>query len=76
LNGQQVLELQNRMIRSEDRVLVSVGMETPDEALASEYAEVASNAGHFNEVSDPAGCAGAMREVSLGERLRNAFWGP
>lgn len=76
VNGQQVLELQNRMIRSEDRVLVSVGPESPNQVLASQYPQVESNAGHFNEVSDPAGCAGAMRTLTLGEKIRNAFWGP
>jgi hypothetical protein len=74
VNGEQVLELQNRMIRSEDRVLISVGSEAPEEAVRTQYETVASNAGHFNEVSDPAGCAGAMRERTLGERLRDAFW--
>jgi hypothetical protein len=76
VNGQQVLELQNRPIRSEDRVLISVGPESPDEAFSAQSGSVPSDAGHFNEVSDPAGCAGAMRELTLGQRLRNAFWGP
>jgi hypothetical protein len=76
LNGEQVLELQNRMIRSEDRVLISVGPESPEDVLSTQFQQVSSNAGHFNEVSDPAGCAGAMRELTLGQKLRNAFWGP
>lgn len=75
VNGMQVLELANRQIRSEDRVVVSIGAETADEVLATQVPQVASNAGEFNTISDPAGCAGAHRELTFGERLHHAFWG-
>lgn len=74
-NGLQVPDLHNRPIRSEDRVLVSIGPETPEEVLEAQFGQVASDAGEYNEVSDPAGCAGAQREVGLVDRLRHAFWG-
>jgi hypothetical protein len=75
VNGMQVLELANRQLRSEDRVVISVGPETPDEVLAEQFPQVASNADEFNQMDDPAGCAGAAHEMTFGERLRNAFWG-
>jgi hypothetical protein len=76
LNGEQVLEMANRTIRSEDRVLVSVGGESPEQALQTQFPAVMSNAGHFNTMQDPAGCAGSMRELTVGERIRRAFWVP
>jgi hypothetical protein len=76
VNGRQVLEFGNRPIRSGDRALVSVGSESPDRVFAEQYPQVASHAAEFNEVSDPAGCAGAQREWSFEDRLRHAFWGP
>jgi hypothetical protein len=76
LNGEQVLEMANRTIRSEDRVLVSVGTETPEQALATQYATVASTAGEYNTRQDPAGCAGNMRQLTVRERLQRAIWAP
>jgi hypothetical protein len=76
LNGQQVVEMANRPVRSEDRVLISVGPETPDQALESQFGQVASSAGEYNAKMDPATCAGARREVRLRERIRDAFGGP
>jgi hypothetical protein len=75
VNGRQVLEFANRPIRSGDRALVSVGWETPEQVLTDQYSRVASNATEFNELSDPAGCAGAQHEWSFTDRLRHAFWG-
>ena len=75
LNGEQVLEMANRTIRSEDRMLMSVGPETPEQAMATQYPQVHSDAGHFNVTQDPASCAGTMRKLTVGERLKRAFWG-
>jgi hypothetical protein len=75
VNGLHVSELQNRAIRSEDRVLISVGSETADQVMVSQYPMVASSAGEYNATQDPAGCAGAHRELTLGQALRRAFWG-
>lgn len=76
VNGREVLELANRPIRSLDRVLVSIGPETLEEVMAQQFPRVPNDAAHFNEVSDPAGCAGAQAERSLAERLVSAFWAP
>jgi hypothetical protein len=74
VNGMQVLELANRQVRSEDRVLISMGPETPAEVEATQLPQVAHNAGEFNGRDDPATCAGAHRDLTVGERLRRAFW--
>jgi len=75
VNGLQVPDLHNRVIRSQDRALVSIGREPFDEVLATQFPQVASDAGVFNTTSDPASCAGAHQEWTLAERLRHAFWG-
>ena len=72
-NGMQVPDLHNRLIRSEDRVLVSVSRVSSPEALLKEFSTVAENAGEYNTTQDPAGCAGS-REWTFGQRIRNAFW--
>jgi len=75
VNDLRVPDLHNRPIRSEDRVLVSVGPEPAEGTLERQFSEVASDAAEFNTTSDPAGCAGAHRELTLGQRLKHAFWG-
>ena len=74
VNGMQVPDVHNRLIRSEDRALISVGSGASAEALQAEFATVAQNAGEYNATQDPAGCAGSQRQWTFGERLKNAFW--
>lgn len=73
IDGREVLDLANRPVASGDRVLVSVGLESVDEALSEQFPQVAANATEFNEISDPAGCAGA-HAWTFADRLRHAFW--
>lgn len=75
INGFQVPSVQNREIRSEDRLVVVVGPETPETVMSEYFPRVASSAAEFNETSDPAGCAGAHGPLSLRQRLKLAFWG-
>lgn len=75
VNGFPVPDLHNRPIESTDRVLIHLGVESPDQVMETYYPRVASNAAEYNETSDPAGCAGAHVPLSLTERLKLAFIG-
>ena len=75
VDGRQLPEIHNRAVAPRDRALVSIGPETPDEVLERQFPQVASNAAEYDETSDPAGCAGAHRELTLRQRLEHAFWG-
>ena len=73
VTGLVVAELANREIRSEDRVVISIGPEEPGTVVSEQLPLVASNAAEYNEKSDPAGCAGAHGALSLADRIRLAF---
>lgn len=73
VNGQAVPSIRNRVVESEDRLLVSYGAEPAEEIVRTQLPRVASDAGEFNRKPDPAGCSGAAHET-FGDRLRRAFW--
>lgn len=73
VNGEPVRTLHDRPVRSEDRVLISYGPETPDEVVRTQFPQVASTAARLNTLPDPATCSGAAAE-SFGDRLRRAVW--
>ena len=75
LNGIAVPSVHNRVIASEDRLLVSVTTASPGEVVAGEYRLVPSDAGEYNARMDPASCTGGHGELPLLARLRLAFWG-
>jgi hypothetical protein len=62
----------NRVIGSEDRLLVSYGDINGDE-LQKEYKTVASTAHRYNTTKDPASCAGMMEKVTTADRLHHLF---
>jgi hypothetical protein len=74
LNGRPEWSVHNQEIRPGDRLLVSFGPETKEEALERQFPAVASNAAEYDELSDPAGCAGPD-EPTLRDRIRHAFTG-
>jgi hypothetical protein len=74
LNGQPQYAVDNELIRSGDRLLISYGPESEAEVLRTQFPEVASTAEEYNLKSDPAGCAGA-HEVTLWDRIQHAFAG-
>lgn len=74
VNGFVVPDIQNRLIRSGDRLLISFGPESAEHVVAEQFPRVAANADAYNQREDPAGCAGAV-DAGLRERLRRAFWG-
>jgi hypothetical protein len=75
VNGLQVSDIHNRAVRSEDRVLVSIGAEPSEVVAESQVPRVASDAVAFNSTADPASCAGSHQAMGLADRLRHAFWG-
>lgn len=74
LNGRPELSVYNETIRPGDRLLISFGSESLDEAIAAQFPAVASNAPEFDAMDDPAGCGGHEHR-GLGARLRHAFTG-
>jgi hypothetical protein len=73
LNGTPVPTIRNLGIGNQDRLAISYGGETIEEVVASQYTQVGSDAGRYNEMPDPASCSGAVEE-SRGDRIRRAFW--
>ena len=74
-NGLQVPTLHDQPIRSEDRVVVSFGTESPEEVLEIQLPQVADNAAQHNEESDPGACMGSHEPEGWTDRLRRAFLG-
>lgn len=70
LNGEEVDTTANRTIKSEDRLLVSIGA-SADEDLQAQYEQIQSDAGEFNGKYDPSSCSGG-KELSFTERLKKA----
>ncbi|HEV2150085.1 MAG TPA: hypothetical protein VGR37_21995 [Longimicrobiaceae bacterium] len=73
LNGEEVPSIRNLVIDDQDRLLISFGPETAEEAARTQFPRVASTAGEHNTRPDPAGCSGAAEE-GFGDRLARAFW--
>lgn len=74
LNGQPQYAVDNELIQSGDRLLISYGAESEQEVVRSQLAQVADNAEEFNERPDPAACAGAHGGTAW-DRIRHAFAG-
>lgn len=74
VNGFVVPSVRDRLIASGDRLLISWGPQSPEEALAELFPRVADDAAEYNVRQDPAGCAGSHAALPFGERLRRAFW--
>ncbi len=75
VNGFLVPSLANRVVESEDRVLIAWTSEDPEIVRTDWFDQVASNAGDYNERMDPASCSGGHGDLPLMRRLRLAFWG-
>lgn len=75
VNGFLVPSLANRVVESEDRVLIAWTDEDPETVRTEWFAQVASDAGEYNERMDPASCSGGHGDLPFLTRLRLAFWG-
>ncbi len=69
LNGEEVDNVANKTIESEDQLLVSVT--SPGANIAREYAKVDDSAKVFNSKADPAACSGSTSAFEL--RLKNIY---
>jgi hypothetical protein len=70
LNGEKVFSTANVTIRSEDRLLISIGS-SDDSELKAQYAQIESDASEYNQKSDPSSCSGSA-SASFSERLKHA----
>lgn len=70
LNGQEVDTVANRVIESEDKLLISVGT-TDDQAFQKQYNEIESDAEEYNRRNDPSACTGG-KPLTFWERLKLA----
>lgn len=74
VNGTRIPSAHDRLIESEDKLLITYGTESDDEVLASQFPEVPNTANAFNlSHFDPGGCAGGAPPETTGQRLRRAF---
>lgn len=76
LNGLQVPSVFNRVIESEDRLLISFGTERGEAVLESQFPEIASTANVFNQYHQDAGGCSASEPIpeTTREKVRRAFW--
>lgn len=74
VNGFVVPQVDRRLIKPGDRLLISYGGESEEAVLAEQFPRVPANAAEYDERDDPGGCAGAV-DVGFWERVRRAFWG-
>lgn len=74
-NGQRVYDLSNEPVRSEDRVVISFGTESPEEVVEAHFSQVADNAAEHNQKADPGACMGSHEAETIGAKLRRAFIG-
>ena len=71
LNGEEVSDIANRAIASEDTLLVSYGKDSGD-ALQQKFIDINKNAGEYNTKNDPASCSGG-EELTFWTRVKKAF---
>ncbi len=69
LNGQEVEAIANRVIKNEDRLLVSYG---DPSNVQTEYGQITSSAAEHNHKPDPAACSGSG-EIKFGDRIKQVL---
>jgi hypothetical protein len=72
LNGQPVQSINNRLIGSEDRLLINFGNDDQS-TLQQRYDSIASDAGEYNGKYDPGSCSGG-HQLTFWQRLKKAAW--
>ena len=70
VNGQVVNSLANRLIKSEDAVLINYGKDD-DATLKQRYEGLTKDAGEYNRRNDPSSCTGS-KEPSALDRIKRA----
>lgn len=74
LNGDPVQAVANRVIKSEDRLLINYGKDN-DKVLQERYQSVPSDAHQANTQQDPASCSGS-HSLTFSDRLKQALGFP
>jgi hypothetical protein len=70
LNGEEVDNVANQTISSEDTLLINYGKDD-DMVLKQRFDAIPTDAGDYNEKNDPASCAGT-KPATLWERLKQS----
>lgn len=76
LNGKEISRVDNKVIESEDNLLVSYGDESTDELLEQFSSIDPDKAGYLNTQYDPGACSGQEKIVikpTFSQRLKAAF---
>jgi hypothetical protein len=71
LNGQETSTIANKLISSEDKLLINFGDES-DAVLQQRAQQIPTDAKEYNGKYDPGGCSGG-EELTLFERLQKSF---
>ncbi|HTE58319.1 MAG TPA: hypothetical protein VK694_06250 [Verrucomicrobiae bacterium] len=71
LNGKEVNNIANRLIKSEDVLLINYGKDSPA-VLQQRYDGISKDAGEFNKRNDPSSCTGT-KPLSFKDRLKKAL---
>lgn len=71
LNGQSVSNIANKVIGSEDVLLINYGKED-NKTLKQRFETITKSAHEYNEKQDPSSCKGG-KEASVSDRLKNAI---
>lgn len=75
LNNQDYTDLggiANRVIKDQDRLLVSYGDES-DQTVMAQYRAVPSTAHHYDTVQDPSTCSGTQHHTTMRQRMEHMF---
>jgi hypothetical protein len=73
LNGIQVDNPFNKLIQSEDRLVISYGAESVEQVMENQFSVVAADAHIHNEHPDPGSCSGAIN-LGFKDKLLKALW--
>lgn len=72
LNGEKVKNISDKVIKSEDTLLINFGSDSEQE-LSARYSNIKQDAHEFNIKADPGGCAGAHDE-SITKRIKRSLF--
>lgn len=72
LNGNEVKNIANTVIKSEDVLLVNYGTDNETD-ITKHSVQIPRNAHEANSKADPASCSGSADAPTFGQRLRAAF---
>lgn len=77
LNGDEVQNPYNNLIKSEDQFLIAYGEESVDDLVLGKFGDVSDNAWEYNAKYDPGSCGGTHEnsKIALVKQLFHSFMG-